>query len=668
MALLQFDYESILTELTNKLQTKLGGTITGGSSAQRILEVVSEKLAQTARYAEYLTRETKWSLAQNASSILTQLELFGYTPHRKVGASGYIRVSADPAFSSPYMNDIVIPKFSRFSNGELTFCTTEVATLLRTQSYVDIPVIQGSLSVLEFSGSDINNYRYQLMNNSIENSLYELRQNSILMTEVEAFGDTQLSYNDVEGSSQVGGQYEYKLRNIQGFEGIELQFPSGDEFTTQDQFVFRYLITEGVNGNVTAIDSITTPLDQYTDSQGISVRVYCTNPYAVTGGNDYETIDEMRDNAPLSFNRVDKYITRNDYISAITTALQGSGIFYIWTEQEANERVPQFNDSYDFFNNSKIFICGCTYDPVSRVLTPWNNTDQLQILNDNKDIQSHKGLTDYFVMEDPSIIYFYLNGTIYFNRSLTDATLARSSVSGMIMDAYNENNIEFANNIYHSDYISLFKDMEEIDHVDVEINLYMFLNIVTQMVNGVYPDPATTEMIEDFGFSSSESNRYYITLYDSNTNQLVQDLTYVEQKDGVFNWYDAEDTQGLTPLNPEDPDYLGWVSSAQNPATGVFGSLNIKGKYLDIINQYNQSSQTEQENEDGTEAESVSYPAHLVVRFKPYNGDAVLMDQNQIISLTYSNDITNIWKSPEDDPTKYSNNAEYTMIFSEVSD
>ena len=37
-------------------------------------------------------------------------------------------------------------------------------------------------------------------------------------------------------------------------------------------------------------------------------------------------------------------------------------------------------------------------------------TDQLQILNDNKDIQSHKGLTDYFVMEDPSIIYFYLNG------------------------------------------------------------------------------------------------------------------------------------------------------------------------------------------------------------------------------------------------------------------
>ena len=667
MSVLQFDYDSILADLTSRLQTKLEntGVTTGGSSARRILEVVAEKLAQTVRYAEYLTRETKWSLAQNSSSILTQLELFGYTPHRKVGATGYIRVSTDPSFSSAHANNVDIPKFSRFSNGELTFCTVNDETLYSSEPYKDILVIQGSLNTLSFSGDDINNYRYQIMNNSIENSLYELTQNGIVMTEVDAFGDTQLTYNDTTGASQAGGQYEYKLRNIQGFEGIELQFPSGDEFIPQDQFVFKYLITEGVNGDVTALNSVTSSLDQYTDTQGVSVRIYCTNTAEIVGGNDYETIDEMRENAPLAFNRVDKYITRNDYVSAITKALGNSGIFYIWTEQEANERAPQLLDSYDFFNNSKIFICGCTYSVTTRELIPWNSTDQLLALNTNKDIQAHKGLTDYFVMEDPSIIYFYMTGTVYFDRTLTDGTLARSAVANMIKTAYNENNIGFAKNIYHSDYLSLFKEMEEIDHVDLVINLYMFLDIATQMEDGVYSEPLTTYTIENFSFSSAEKNRYYITLYDSISNLIIEDLVYVEQRDNVFNWYDINDLAGATPLDPEDDDYIGWISSAQNPAASVFGALNVKGKYLQKINDYNQANVQTVENSDGTE--SIIYPAKLLVRFKPDNGDAVLMSQNQIMGLTYSSDITNIWKSPENDPNLYASNPEYTMTFMEVS-
>ena len=72
--MLQFDYESILSELKLNLSKKLGGTITGGSAANRLLEVIAEELSQISRYAEYLTRESKWSLAQNSSSILTQLE------------------------------------------------------------------------------------------------------------------------------------------------------------------------------------------------------------------------------------------------------------------------------------------------------------------------------------------------------------------------------------------------------------------------------------------------------------------------------------------------------------------------------------------------------------------------------------------------------------------
>lgn len=670
--MLQFDYESILNSLTSNLQERLGGSITGGSSIQRMLEVISEKLAQVVRYSEYLTRETKWSLAQNASSILTQLELFGYSPHRKVGSKGTVRVSADPSFTTAHVNTITIPKFTQFSNGELTFTSTDAIDLPAGSAYVDVPVVQGSLSSLRFTGSDINNYRYQLMNNSIENSIYELTQNGIEMIEVDSFGETQISYNNRDlGASQAGGEYEYKIRNIQGFEGIELQFPSGDTYYPTDEFIFRYLITEGANGNVSALHSVTTVLGTFTDTQGVTVRLYCDNVSSITGGDDYETIDEMREGAPLAFNRVDKYITKNDYMSAISKALEGSGVFYIWTEQEANEQASQFLDSYNFYNNSKIFICGCTRE-LDRTLVSWNSTDQLNNLNNNKDIISHKGLTDYFVMEDPAIIYFYLNGTVFFDRTLTDASLTRSAVIALLADTYSSDTTEFFSSIYHSEYISIFKDLSEIDHVDVDINLYMLMDFVGSQdpVTGAWAEGLATKEIQDFGFSSSENNRYYVTLYDTESHLLVKDLAYVERNSetGAFQWWD------VTQLPPSilgegdegEPtgDYIGWgTASSRNPTAGVFGALTIKGKYLTEINNYNaeNKSTTEQEGR-----EIATFPAGLVVRFQPYNGDAALMLQNQILGLTNAPDPTCVWKEPKDNTGYYLNSSEYSVIFQEA--
>lgn len=672
---LQFDYESILNELVQKLGKKMGdstgATLTGGSSARRILEIVSEKLAQVVRYTEYLTRESKWSLAQNASSILTQLELFGYQPHRKVGASGTIRVSADPNFNTPYSRNITIPKFSRFSNGELTFCTTGEAMLSSGQSYVEIPVIQGNLNTLTFRGSDINNYRYQIMNNSIENFLYELIRgdiNAITMIEVDSFGDSQIAYNGGDSESGIAltqNQYEYKLRNIQGFEGIELQFPSGDTYIDSDVFNFRYLVTEGISGNVSALGSITTPLDTFVDEAGVSVRLYCTNDSAITGGEDYESIDEMRENAPLAFNRVEKIITRNDYISAIREQIAGASVFYIWTEQEANQRIGQFYDAYDFINNSRVFICGCYFDSNNRVLTPVSQ-DSLLAINDA--LKDQKGLTDYFVAQDPSIIQFYLSGEVFFRGNLTNAVSASVEVSDKLISSFDKDHLEFYNSLYHSNYIALLEEIEDLDHVDVRINCYMVLPFV---VSG--SDDSVTYSTDplEFGFTTSNDGRFYITLYNPVTRNLVRDIAYVEESEdrGEYSWYDIS---GGEPLSSVSADYIGWTNNSQTPATGTFGQLTIKGKYHDIIQRY-----AEQNPFETTEqAEAIDYPAGLVVRFVPYNEDASLINPNQILTLTDARSTICVWEEPpfaltdEEQPASdmFSSDSDYSLVFTEVSE
>lgn len=656
----QFDYDSILSELVEKLGNKMndstGSVITGGSSARRLLEIISEKLAQIVRYAEYLTRESKWSLAQNSSSILTQLELFGYNPHRKVGASGYIRVSADPNFNTPYSKSISIPKFSRFSNGELTFCTSEDATLSNNQAYVEIPVIQGNLNTTEFTGTDINNYRYQIMNNSIENNLYELIRgdiNGIRMIEVDSFGDSQIFYNN-ESTSSISltqSQYEYKLRNIQGFEGIEIQFPSGDDYISTDRFIFRYLVTEGISGNVSALGSVTTPLDTFTDSDGVYVRLYCTNTEPLSGGEDYETIDEMRENAPLAFNRVDKIITRNDYISAIRNEISGASVFYIWTEQEANQRIAQFYDAYDFINNSKIFICGCYFDSETRVMTP---VSQDYLLTVNTALMNQKGLTDYFVAQDPSIIKFFLTGEVFFDGTLTNATSASTEVSDKLSTSFNIDHLEFYKSLYHSNYIALLEELNDLDHVDVKINLYMTL---TLNISGA---DMSTDVL-DFGFTTAEEKRFYITLYNPVTRNLVEDIAYVQERENSsgYDWYDIDGTQ----LSISNDDYIGWSDNSNSPATGYFGALIIKGKYASIISQYAEDHPLSTSEEQ----QAISYTAGLVVRFVPFNEDASLINPNQILTLTDAPSITCVWEEPEDNPTLYSSDSNYSLIFTEVT-
>lgn len=680
--MLQFDYESILADLRNRLQKKLGGNITGGSSANRILEIISEKLAQTVRYAEYLTRESKWSLAQNASSILSQLELFGYTPHRKVGAKGYIRVSASPSFSATYPRTITIPKFSRFSNGELTFCSSEAVNLLSTDTYVDVPVVQGNLMTETFTGADINNYRYSIMNNSIENSLFELTRDSVVMSEVGTFGETQIVYNGTSVSEEytplITHQYEYHVRNIQGFEGIELQFPSGDTYVGSETFVFRYLITEGLSGNVTSLKSITTPLDTFTDNAGVTVRLYCENIDVITGGADYESVNEMRENAPLSFNRTEKIITRNDYISAVRSLI-GNSVFYMWTEEDINSRTPQFYDQYDFINNSRVFICGCSFSDNTRVLTPISDEDLVLI---NTSLKNEKGLTDYFVSQIPSIFQFFLTGEVFFDGTLVNETESQINVTDKLTEAFKGSNLEFYKSLYHSTYIALLEELGEIDHVDVRINLYTELPFTyiestqtdedSDEEHFVVTEPSTE--VVDFGFTDSLDGKFIVTLYNKITRCLVRDLAYTkEDSDGTFKWYDIKDATSEHPLLYSGEDYLGFNETEEDtPAVGKFGNLYIKGTYLDVLSAY----LDEYLKENDPDRTKGIEPLGLVVRFVPVNEDAVLVEPNQILTLTDSDPIC-VWQEPpfrygEDEGPNtvpdniYSSNKDYSLIFQEV--
>ena len=113
---MNFDVDSIKARMLTNLRSKTSwASVLFFSTNMRLIEIVAEALAELARYDEYLTREAKWELAQNKSSLIAQATKLDYFPHRKVGATGSLRISASATFNATPAKNITIPRWTTFS-------------------------------------------------------------------------------------------------------------------------------------------------------------------------------------------------------------------------------------------------------------------------------------------------------------------------------------------------------------------------------------------------------------------------------------------------------------------------------------------------------------------------------------------------------------------------
>lgn len=95
--MMKFDPSSIYNRAVSKLQQNPDWkAITNNSVISALIKSNSEINAETARYMEYLFKESKYDTAQNPSSILSMANMLGYQPKRKISSTGKLWVSIDP--------------------------------------------------------------------------------------------------------------------------------------------------------------------------------------------------------------------------------------------------------------------------------------------------------------------------------------------------------------------------------------------------------------------------------------------------------------------------------------------------------------------------------------------------------------------------------------------
>ncbi len=454
--MITFSYTDILERLQENLKEKLGNSdLLFYSTNQRILEAIAEELQEQMRYDEYLMREAKWDTSQNLSSILNQIDFFNYKPHRKIGTSGTLEISASEDFDVAYPERVVIPKYTEFSSDNLTFCSVEEVELISTITSTNVSIVQGSYRKYTFeityayTNQELINLQLDIDNDSIENFNYDLFVNGIKWSEVDHFGYSEGPDDEI-----------YEIRNKNDFSGIELIFGDGlqsKKVEHGDIIEFHCLETEGVDGEILKTNAITNVDSIIRDSSNNIIDLYCRNNEKIGSGDDYETIASIKYNAPRALRLSSRLISKSDYQTFILEQGFGDKVT-VWGEAEINIDRNKPIGTFLEFQENLIYISGLNYS-IEGLGVPFTDTIQTNI---REAIDPIKSVTDLVQFVDPQITYLSFEPSVGYRSDNYSADQVRNAVSNVLFETYNIENARFKEKLYFSQYYELINSLSEV--------------------------------------------------------------------------------------------------------------------------------------------------------------------------------------------------------------
>lgn len=458
MAIMKFDYDSVLARLKARVLSKLDGeNLLLFSTNSAFLEAAAEEFADANLYDEFLTREAVWETAQGYNSIMKQVSFYDYKPHRKVGSTGYIRVSSSKTFDGSWGTNITIPKFTQMSGGGLTFLSKESTYLAANANYVDIPVIQGEKTekTIEITSTAYPELRYAsiaIKDPDIENSLYSVKVNGILWTEVDSI---RLATSNED--------LYYTLQTLSDFSGVEITFGNGvfgKKLEYGDIVTFEYLQTKGEDGNVLSGGIITSVDTALKDESGTDVELFCNNLDALVGGSDYESVESIRSTAPLSFQTGNRAISSSDYATLIKQTNLVDKV-QVWGEKEINEDAGNKPGTYVESSENLIYITGITIDPETGIGLPLSESSKSLI---REALNDKKGTTDILQFVDTQVVYVTFESEVYISNTKYSSEQVIGNVHNALASEYSLSEAAYKKNLYFSDYYKTIDAAEGVDH------------------------------------------------------------------------------------------------------------------------------------------------------------------------------------------------------------
>jgi len=333
-----YDFDDLVDQLTNRLKERDAWKDTYRSSTgQMLIELFSYIGNMVLYYVERRAEESYILTAKNKSSIVNLVRLLNYIPKRKASAVGILRMTLTDGINSKM---VFIPKYTVCTTSSgMKYMVSEDAVIMPGQTYVDVNGVQGELVTLNRVGNGVPDQEYTIEDDSVENTNVFISVGGAFWSQVTSFIYSTSSTKDYTLKTELNDYVTIVFGN--GVFGLAPAIGEAIEI--------KYIRSEGVSGNVYELDRITTLVSTIYDEDSAAVDVSVSNVSTFLGGDDAETAEEIREEAPKVFATGDRAVTKNDFI-AILNNYAGVADSNVWGE---NEETPP---NYTMYNQVKLSV------------------------------------------------------------------------------------------------------------------------------------------------------------------------------------------------------------------------------------------------------------------------------------------------------------------------
>ena len=461
------------------------------STYDRILDVLAYTGELIVYAAEYFYKESLFGTAEKRSSVFpVALDLLGYTPYRKKGASGTILICADSAFGSTYSytgNNIIIPKWTVFTDEDNTYSVYTTSETTYSTGYVGplkLSVKVGTPKSYTYTSTGSKNESFNIYSESIENDVIDAQM-------VDLEGTKLATVNIVNNLYLVNDLtiYSCRIRSADDNTFISIKFGDGvtaRQLMEQEHVKINYAETTGDKSDISNSNVITKIPTQLQDILGNNVTLYVKNTEAILGGTDFEDLDSIKYNAPQNVIAASLLSSKDNWISTIKKASFVNKPV-VWT-------LADLGSSYTDIANNTVY-----WSAVSTSGVDLTSTQQSSVLADY--ITPKKSLTEGLVYQSLKKVFLKVNVEAKIKNNTQEVML--NNIKNTIYNTYSSTNVEFQQSVYDSQMGDLISEIENILYHSFDMK-YLEKNLAADVTN--------TELLTSYtsGKTSILENQQYL--------------------------------------------------------------------------------------------------------------------------------------------------------------
>lgn len=482
-----YDSYSIKNQALENLQAnKNWKAILGNSVIDSVFSAFSEEAAEIVRYAEYLFLESKWETSQDFQQISATSNIVGYTPKRKVSASGTLYISHSNLIHE-LGRTLSINDFNNISNTKLWSQNTFKVSFTKNATVLDEKgnsYILTSISPLE-AGSYFTTNTFmegvprivQIPANIVRDTVQRSKLNPYAYIPVKLPNCENAGTSKTAGFLKVNvitsaGTLEYRIVdslllsnngdrdveivpdlytsdlfylkfNMDPARGKVISFSKAD--SSFEKVEVKYVESKGADGN------IFNALQRFTVTTSEGQTLYGITLDSITGGANVETIDTIKKNAPKHYLTTYTTATKSSYEEVIKRIDFGSETFAdnvkIYAGKDENGDTVVFANIISSELEGRLQTGEITEDKINSIL--------------NLSLNSFKAPSDTLLYKSPNYERVSLGVKCTVPRgTVENISSLNSSLQNHLDSLIGSNSLlDFGRDIYDADLIKTIKNL-----------------------------------------------------------------------------------------------------------------------------------------------------------------------------------------------------------------